>query len=64
MNKKAILLAEKYGFYVNGSLVYGSPSETIEDMKKTNDFIELINSSLNFFFLFLINKLFHLLDTI
>jgi len=40
MNKKAILIANKYGFNVNGSLVYGSVGETIEDMKKTNEFID------------------------
>jgi radical SAM superfamily enzyme YgiQ (UPF0313 family) len=40
MNKKAILIGNKYGFNVNGSLVYGSPGETIEDMKKTNEFID------------------------
>jgi radical SAM superfamily enzyme YgiQ (UPF0313 family) len=40
MNKKAILLGKKYGFNIYGSLMYGSPNETIEDMKKTNDFVD------------------------
>jgi len=40
MNKKAILLCKKYGFYAYGSLIYGSPGETIEDMEKTNEFID------------------------
>lgn len=40
MNKKAILLCKKYKFNVYGSLIYGSPGETIEDMKKTNRFID------------------------
>lgn len=40
MNKKAILLCKKYGFIIYGSLMYGSPTETIEDMKKTNEFID------------------------
>ncbi|MFH1591814.1 MAG: radical SAM protein [Candidatus Woesearchaeota archaeon] len=40
MNKNAIKSCRKYGFNVYGSLMYGSPSETIEDMKKTNEFID------------------------
>ena len=40
MNKNAILLGKKYNFNVYGSLMYASPSETIEDMKKTNEFID------------------------
>jgi len=40
MNKRAILLCKKYGFNIYGSLMYGSPTETLEDMKKTNDFID------------------------
>ncbi len=38
-NRRAILFCKKYGFNVYGSLMYGSPGETVEDMKKTNDFI-------------------------
>lgn len=40
MNKNAVLLCKKYGFYTYGSLMYGSPGETIEDMEKTNKFID------------------------
>jgi len=40
MNKKAIILCKKYGFIVYGSLMFGSPGEKIEDMKKTLDFID------------------------
>jgi len=39
-NKKAILLCKKYGFKVYGSLMFGSPGETINDMEKTLDFID------------------------
>jgi radical SAM superfamily enzyme YgiQ (UPF0313 family) len=40
MNKRAILICKKYGVGVYGSLIYGSPGETLEDMKKTNEFID------------------------
>jgi radical SAM superfamily enzyme YgiQ (UPF0313 family) len=40
MNRQAILLCEKYGFNAYGSLIYGSPGETIEDMRQTNEFID------------------------
>lgn len=40
MNKKAIVLCNKYGFKVYGSLMYGSPGETIDDMRETNKFID------------------------
>lgn len=40
MNRKAILMCKKYKFRVYGSLIYGSPNETIEDMNKTNKFID------------------------
>lgn len=39
-NRKATLLAKKYGFLVNGSLIFGSPVETIEDMRETFDLID------------------------
>lgn len=39
-NKGAIKLCKKYGFRIYGSLIFGSPSETIEDMKETLDFIK------------------------
>ncbi len=40
MNKKAIILCKKYGFIVYGSLMFGSPGEKIEDIKKTLNFID------------------------
>jgi len=40
MNRQAVLMCVKHGFNVYGSLMYGSPGETIEDMKMTNDFID------------------------
>jgi len=40
MNRKAIVMGRKYGFNIYGSLMYGSPGETIEDMKKTNEFVD------------------------
>lgn len=40
MNMDAILLCEKYGFNAYGSLIYGSPGETIAEMELTNDFID------------------------
>ncbi|MCU0784433.1 MAG: B12-binding domain-containing radical SAM protein [Verrucomicrobia bacterium] len=39
-NRKAIRLCRKHGFNVYGSLMYGVPGETIEDMEQTNDFID------------------------
>lgn len=39
-NKRAIILCQKYDFNIYGSLMYGSPGETIEDLKKTNKFID------------------------
>jgi len=40
INKNAILLCKKHGIGAFGSLMYGVPNETIEDMEKTNDFID------------------------
>jgi radical SAM superfamily enzyme YgiQ (UPF0313 family) len=34
-NKNAVMLCRKYGFDVNGSFMLGSPTETLEDMRKT-----------------------------
>jgi radical SAM superfamily enzyme YgiQ (UPF0313 family) len=39
-HKQAILLCKKYGLRVWGSLMLGSPTETIDDMKKTVEFID------------------------
>lgn len=40
MNKNAVIMCNKYGFNVYGSLMYGSPTETLEDMEKTNEFVD------------------------
>ena len=40
MNREALIKCKQYGFNVYGSLMYGSPTETIEDMKETNKFID------------------------
>ncbi|MBU4086937.1 MAG: B12-binding domain-containing radical SAM protein [Nanoarchaeota archaeon] len=40
MNKRAIVLCKKYGFTVYGSLIFGSPGEKLEDMRKTLKFID------------------------
>jgi len=39
-NKEAILLGKKYGFMVFGSLIFGSPTETLEEMDDTIKFID------------------------
>ncbi len=39
-HKKSIELANKYGIKVGGSVVFGNPTETIEDMERTLDFID------------------------
>lgn len=41
-HKKAILLCEKYSIGVQGSLMFGSPGETAEDMQKTLDLIDFM----------------------
>ena len=41
-NKKACLLGKKYGIKVYGSFIFGSPGETIEDMKKTLELIKFM----------------------
>ncbi len=40
MNKNAIRLCRKHRFILYGSLMYASPTETLEDMRKTNEFID------------------------
>lgn len=45
MNKNAVVLCKKYGLNVYGSLMYGSPDETLEDMEKTNDFIDFCSKN-------------------
>lgn len=39
-HKKAIHLCNEYRFKIYGSLIFGSPTETIEDMRKTLQFID------------------------
>lgn len=39
-NKKAIRLCVKHGFKVQGSVIFGTPGETIKDMKKTIEFLK------------------------
>lgn len=39
-NKNAIILCKKYGLNVMGCLMMGIPTEKIEDMKKTTEFID------------------------
>lgn len=38
-NRQAIVKAKEYGIRTYGSLIFGSPGETIEDMKQTIEFI-------------------------
>ncbi len=38
-NRQAILKCKEYSFRVYGSLIFGSPTETIDDMKETVEFI-------------------------
>jgi len=53
MNKRAVIMCKKYGFSVYGSLMYGSPTETLEDMKKTNEFIDFcIKNNANYIWSF------------
>lgn len=39
-NKNAILMCVKRGIKVQGSVIFGSPGESLEDMQKTLDFID------------------------
>ena len=39
-NKKAIKLCKRHGFKIQGSVVLGSPGETLEDMRQTLDFVD------------------------
>ncbi|MBI4037093.1 radical SAM protein [Candidatus Daviesbacteria bacterium] len=41
-HKKAIIMCEKYGIGVQGSLMFASPGETAEDMQKTLDLIDFM----------------------
>lgn len=44
-NKNAIKLCKKYGFLVGGSLMFGSPGETIQDMEDTLNFIKFMKQN-------------------
>jgi radical SAM superfamily enzyme YgiQ (UPF0313 family) len=39
-NRKVILLCKKHGIKVQGSIMLGSPGETLEDMRQTLDFVD------------------------
>ncbi len=39
-NRQAIVTCKKYGFAVYGSLIFGTPTETIAEMRETIDFIK------------------------
>lgn len=39
-NKEALELCKKEGFFVIGNLLFGSPNETLNDMKKTLNFLD------------------------
>jgi len=41
-NKQAVKMCVKYGFNVNGSLIFGSPGESISDMQQTLDFYDFL----------------------
>lgn len=41
-HKNAIKMCRKYGFRVDGSLMFGSPGETVEDIEKTLEFIQFM----------------------
>src|SRR3989338_3208987 len=44
-NRQAIIKCKEYSFRVYGSLIFGSPTETIDDMKETIDFIKFAKRS-------------------
>ncbi len=39
-NRRSILLCNKYGFFVQGNILLGSPGEKISDMKKSEEFVD------------------------
>ncbi|MFH0832257.1 MAG: radical SAM protein [Candidatus Aenigmatarchaeota archaeon] len=41
-NKKSVILCKKYGIRVGAALIIGSPTETIDDMRKTVEFINFL----------------------
>jgi radical SAM superfamily enzyme YgiQ (UPF0313 family) len=44
-NRRAVLLGKKHGLSVVGSLIFGSPGETIDDMKETLKFIDFFDKN-------------------
>lgn len=42
-NKNAIILLDKQGINISGSFMFGSPNETIKDLKKTVEFMESLS---------------------
>jgi len=44
-NKRAIQMCKKHGFKVFGSLMFGSPGETLDDMKQTLDLIDFMKEN-------------------
>ncbi|MCX6695316.1 MAG: radical SAM protein [Candidatus Altiarchaeota archaeon] len=44
-NKEAVKMCVKYGFNVTGSLIFGSPGETIPDMEETLKFIDFLHEA-------------------
>ncbi|MDP6613165.1 MAG: hypothetical protein QF673_04025, partial [Candidatus Hydrothermarchaeota archaeon] len=42
---RAVILGKKYGFSVVGSLIFGSPGERIDDMRKTLVFIDFFDKN-------------------
>lgn len=45
-NKKAMVLCRKYGFKMVGSFIFGSPYETIGDMKKTIELMKFMRKNI------------------
>lgn len=44
-HKKAVKLCKKYGIKPRGSFIFGSPTETLEDMKKTLKFMDFLKKN-------------------
>ncbi|MBA7499049.1 hypothetical protein ES704_01788 [subsurface metagenome] len=44
-NRRAIQMCKKHGFKVFGSLMFGSPGETLDDMKQTLDLIDFMKEN-------------------
>jgi|TARA_B100001971_G_C18241228_1_gene571076 radical SAM superfamily enzyme YgiQ (UPF0313 family) len=44
-NQRALILGKKYDFSVVGSLIFGSPGESIQDMEETLEFIDFFDKN-------------------